>query len=78
MMNFGNMGWGMGFGWLLGLFLLGLFFWLVLNTIQSKNNGSNKTDAAKEILRKRFAESELSKKEFEEMSKDLDGNMTGT
>ena len=71
-MNFGNMGWGMGFGWLLGLLLTGMFFWLILNAVRGKNTGSNETDAAKEILRKRYAEGELSKAEFEKMSKDLD------
>lgn len=70
-MNFGNMGWGMGFGWIIALLFIGLLFWLIFSTIQSTNAGRDKIDSAKEILRKRFAKGEISKREFEEISKDL-------
>lgn len=71
MMNFGNMGWGMGFGWIIGLLFIGLLFWLIFSTIQNTNSGRKEIDSAKEILRKRFARGEISKREFEEILKDL-------
>ena len=72
MMSFGNMGWGMGLGWIMGLLIVGLLFWLIYTTVQSTNTRRNEIDSAKEILRKRYAKGEISKKEFEEMAKDLD------
>ncbi|NOX85658.1 MAG: SHOCT domain-containing protein [Chlorobi bacterium] len=73
MMNYGNMGWGMGFGWVIGLLVIGLLFWLIYTSVQSTTKTSrNEIDSAKEILRKRFAKGEISKEEFEEMSKELD------
>jgi len=71
MMSFGNMGWGMGLGWIMGLLIVGLLFWLIYTAVQNTNTRRNEIDSAKEILRKRYAKGEISKKEFEEMSKDL-------
>jgi len=71
MMNYGNMGWGMGFGWIVGLLVIGLLFWLIYTSVQNTSTRKNEIDSAKEILRKRFAKGEISKEEFEEMSKEL-------
>ena len=70
-MNYGNMGWGMGFGWIIGLLIMVLIFWLIYTAIQNTNTRRNEIDSAKEILRKRFAKGEISKEEFEEMSREL-------
>ncbi len=70
-MNYGNMGWGMGFGWIVGLLVIGLLFWLIYTSVQNTSTRKNEIDSAKEILRKRFAKGEISKEEFEEMSKEL-------
>lgn len=70
-MSYGNMGWGMGFGWIIGLLVVGLIFWLIYTAVQNTNTRRNEIDSAKEILRKRFAKGEISKEEFEEMSHDL-------
>jgi len=73
-MNYGNMGWGMGFGWIMGLLVVGFLFWLIYTAVQntSTRRNENQIDSAKEILRKRYAKGEIFKKEFEDMSKDLD------
>ena len=70
-MNYGNMGWGMGFGWIIGLLVVGLIFWLIYTAVQNTNTRRNEIDSAKEILRKRFAKGEISKEEFEKMSEEL-------
>jgi len=70
-MNYGNMGWGMGFGWIIGLLVVGLIFWLIYTAVQNTNTRRNEIDSAKEILRKRFARGEISKEEFEKMSEEL-------
>ena len=70
-MNYGNMGWGMGFGWIIGLLVVGLIFWLIYTAVQNTNTRRNEIDSAKEILRKRFAKGEISKEEFEEMTQEL-------
>ena len=70
-MNFGNMGWGMGFGWIAGLLFIGMLFWLVFRTINSTGAERNEKETAKDILLKRFARGEISKDEFEEISKNL-------
>ena len=66
-MNFGNMGWGMGFGWIIGLLFIGLLFWLIFSTIQYTSMHRREVDSAKEILRNRFANGEISETEFQEM-----------
>ena len=70
-MNYGNMGWGMGFGWIIGLLVVSLVFWLIYTAVQNTNTSRNEIDSAKEILRKRFAKGEISKEEFEEISQNL-------
>ncbi len=70
-MNYGNMGWGMGYGWFIGLLIAGLVFWLIYTAVRDANTRRNETDSAKEILRKRFAKGEISKEEFENMLQEL-------
>ena len=71
-MNYGNIGWGMGFGWIIGVLVVGLLFWIVYTAIQNTNTRRNTIDSAKEILRKRFASGELSKENYEQMLHELD------
>ncbi len=72
-MNYGNMGWGTGFGWIMGLLVVGFLFWLIYTAVQntSTRRNENQIDSAKEILRKRYAKGEISEQEFKEISKDL-------
>ena len=65
--GYGMMGFGMGFGLIAFLALIGFVFWLVINLQDSK--GSDDTPLS--ILKKRYAKGEISKKEYEYMKKEL-------
>ena len=70
--DFSMHGWGMGWGWLISLILIGIFIWVLIKvfirTGQSKTTGSkNPLD----ILKERYAKGEINKEEFEERKKDL-------
>ncbi len=77
----GMWGWEYHMGWLsvilIGLFWIAvivaiLFFirWLIV-TRRHRNRGARPTDSALEILKIRYAKSEISKEEFEQKKKDL-------
>ncbi len=80
--GYGMMGPGMmgGFGWMaimpvLGLAFLGLIIWVVVaavrGSIPSGGQNSSKPDSALEVLKKRYAQGEINKEEYEEKKKDL-------
>ena len=72
MYGFGGHGWGMGFGWLIGLIILGIFIWLVVKVInQNNSSGSSNNKSALDILKERYAKGEIGKEEFEEKKKDI-------
>ena len=65
-MNWG-MGWGMGLGWILGIAILVLIIWAIVKIVNSNtsvSSGSRKTPL--DILKERYAKSEISKEEYEE------------
>ncbi len=72
MMNFGNMGWGMGYWWIVGLVMTVLLVWL-LYTIFGRNSVENqdRAETAREILKKRYARGEITKEEYDRILKDL-------
>jgi len=72
MMNFGNMGWAMGYWWIGGLIMMGLFVWLLYilfgrDTIETRYH----TETARDILTKRYASGEITKVEFDHILKDI-------
>lgn len=72
MYGFGGHGWGMGFGWLIGLIILGIIIWLVVKVInQSNTSSSSHNKSALDILKERYARGEINKEEFEEMKRNL-------
>jgi len=74
MHGFNGMSWGMGFGWIFGLFVLILLIWLVVRTINSSNRPSpHEIKSAIDILKERYARGEIDKEEFEEKYKGLSG-----
>lgn len=63
-MNTLNHGWGMGFGWLVPLFIIGLLFYFLQDKKETKSS-------AQDILDKRYASGGIDRQEYEEKSKDL-------
>ena len=72
MMNFGNMGWGMGYWWIGGLVMLALFVSL-LYILFGRNPVENRyhTETARNILSKRYARGEITKEEYNSILKDI-------
>ncbi len=75
MMN-GNWGF-MGFGWLFWLIIFLLILWIVARVIVSKRyrEGSPPPageESALQILKRRYANGEISKAQYEEMKRDLE------
>lgn len=72
-----GMGWGgMWFGSVFWLVILGLIVWAVISMVNknrgyTQNSGASQEDSALEILKKRYAQGDITKAEFEEMKKDL-------
>ena len=67
------MGFGMGFGFIFMILFWGIVIWLIIsliNSAQSNNHGKSDEDASS-ILKKRYASGKISKKEYEEMKKEL-------
>ena len=64
------MGFGMGFGFIYMLIFLGVFIWLAV-TIINAGQSSKKEEDPSFTLKKRYASGEISKKQYEEMKKEL-------
>lgn len=74
MMQWGNWGWGMGFGWIFmiifwALVILGVVF--LVQTAMKGGKGSEQKETSLDILKKRYAKGEITKEEFERMRDDL-------
>lgn len=75
MMQWGNYGWGMGFGWLFMiifwiLIILGVVY--LVKQFAGEAKKVEKTETALHILKKRYAKGEINKDEFEEKKKDIE------
>ena len=66
---------GMGFGWIMWIFLAVAGFWLFKYLIDQNKNGSYKTidKTPVDILKDRYATGEINKEELEERRKELSG-----
>jgi len=74
MMNWGNYGWGMGFGWIFMVFfwalvILGIVY--IVQAISRRAGQSGREETPLDILKKRYAKGEITKEEFERMKDDL-------
>ncbi len=74
MMQWGNWGWGMGFGWIFMiifwvLVILGVVYLVQIATRGGISPGQKETPL--DILKKRYAKGEITKEEFERMKDDL-------
>ena len=70
--SYGMMGFGMGFGFLFMLLFWGAIIWLVITLISSAQSNKKDNSDSLTILKKRFAKGEITKKQFEEMKKEMD------
>ncbi|MEK6943686.1 MAG: SHOCT domain-containing protein [Nanoarchaeota archaeon] len=68
--GYGMMGFGMGFGFLFMILFWGAVVWLVISLINTAQS-SKKDDGALAILKKRYASGEITKKQYEEIKKEL-------
>lgn len=67
------MGSGMWFGWIFWLLLIFLIVWFVVTQIKKgkQDSQSISQESPMDILKKRYAKGEITKKQFEQMKKDL-------
>lgn len=73
-----NQIWGhMWWGWIIWLVILGLLIWLIISLLSRSQDQREapplETEPPLEILKKRYARGEISKEEFEEKKKDIQG-----
>lgn len=72
MMGYGMAGFGMmGFGLLFMLIFWGLAIWVIVTLVSSSTEKKHDGMDAMTILKRRYASGELTKKEYEEMKKEL-------
>ncbi len=72
MMN--GMEWGgMWFGWIIWLVIIGGIVWVVATIVNNRKqqNYFPREEDALEILKKRYARSEITREQFEQMKRDL-------
>jgi len=63
----------MWFGWIFWIVILVVVVWAVSqSTNRNKNIGQSSEQSHLDILKKRYAKSEITKEEFESMKKDLE------
>ena len=69
--SFGMGGYSMmGFGFIFMLLFFGLIIWLIVTLINASKSDKNDQDSLS-ILKRRFASGEITKKQYEEMKKEL-------
>ncbi|MBI5390547.1 SHOCT domain-containing protein [Candidatus Woesearchaeota archaeon] len=68
--GYGMMSFGMGFGFFWMLLFWGAFIWVVV-TLINVGQSSKKEEDSSNILKKRYASGEISKKQYTEMKKEL-------
>ncbi|MBI2133426.1 SHOCT domain-containing protein [Candidatus Woesearchaeota archaeon] len=69
--GYGMMGFGMGFGFIFMLLFWGVLIWLVITLVNAAQSGKKEEDDPSTILKKRYASGKITKKQYEEMKKEL-------
>ncbi len=72
MLHHGFMG-GMWYGWIFWLVILAVIIWVIVNQMNKnkRDTQSPQQESALDILKKRYAQGEINKNEFEEKKKNL-------
>ena len=68
--GYGMMGFGMGFGFIFMLLFWGLIIWLIVTLINASQSNKSEQDSLT-ILKRRYASGKITKKQYEEMRKEL-------
>jgi len=71
--GFTGHGWGMGWGWIIGLIIIVAIIWFFAKS--ANQNSSNIQSGSKspfDILKERYAKGEIDKPEFEQRKNDLE------
>lgn len=68
--GYGMMGFGIGFGFIFMLLFWGLIIWLIITLINASQSNKNEPDSLT-ILKRRYASGNITKKQYEEMKKEL-------
>ena len=68
--GYSMMGFGMGFGFIFMLPFWGLIIWFIVTLLTTSQSNKNEPDS-QIILKRRYASGEITKKEYEEMRKEL-------
>lgn len=70
--GYGMMGFGIGFGFVFMLLFWGVLIWLVIALINAVAQTNKRKEDPLETLKRRYATGEISKKEYEEIKKELE------
>lgn len=72
MFHDGFMG-GMWYGWIIGIIIIVFIVWLIVNQLNKNRQDPNisESGSALDILKKRYANGEITKEQFEQMKKEL-------
>jgi putative membrane protein len=71
MHGFNGHGWGMGFGWIVGLLVLFVIIWLFVKVVNQNNQTQINSKTPLDILKERYAKGEIDEQEFEERKQNL-------
>lgn len=71
MNQFSNHGLGMGWGWIIGIILLVVIFWVIVKILNQSKLDKTKKSSPLEILKERYALGKIDREEFEQGKKDL-------
>lgn len=71
MMNQFGHGWTMGWGWIIGVILVILIFWIIARTLNQNRINQQRDKSPLDILKERYALGEIDKEEFDKRKKDL-------
>lgn len=70
-----GLGWGMGFAWPIGIIVMAIVIYLLIKVFAPSdgryNHRHTHSSSAMDLLKRRYANGEISKEEFDRIAKDL-------